>query len=350
MKKRHSFFVIPVIILMLISCGKDPQHVPDNFPETTELYDTEIGKYVLLTQTTGQKWLFLLLSNNTACTASDLPEAQFIASEQYKGDLIVPKEFTYDSITYTVTKIGVRSFMRCLDLTSIVIPNTVDTIDAEAFLGCTKIKSLQLPDSLKYIGTLAFSATGITTLSFTHNYDIDEFAFSSCPNLESVTLPEGMITIPPFMFSNCVKLTTVHIPQSVKVIKQFAFEKTAITSITLPDSLTSIEFKAFAESNLTEIAFPNTLKHLCGFYRCKGLTKITIPASVTDIGSSAFQYCSNLREVTSLATEPPHFPDLSSNAFNGTNLEVIYVPSESVYRYQHNFGWYDFADIIQPIP
>ena len=57
-----------------------------------------------------------------------------------------------------------------------------------------------------------------------------------------------------------------------------AFANTNITSVTIPDSVTSIGSYAF--------------------YRCESLTSITIPDSVTSIGYEAFEYCTRLTSVT----------------------------------------------------
>ena len=69
--------------------------------------------------------------------------------------------------------------------------------------------------------------------------------------------------------------------------------------MTIPNSVTSIGSNAFAYSGLTSITIPNSVTTIGYgvFYGCSGLTSVTIPNSVTTIGSNAFAY-SGLTSVT----------------------------------------------------
>lgn len=80
--------------------------------------------------------------------------------------------------------------------------------------------------------------------------------------------------------------------------------KTSISgAVTVPAmlggfSVTGIGESAFEDcTNLTSIALPDSVTSIGGeaFYKCTGLTSITIPDSVTSIGTNAFAYCSSLK-------------------------------------------------------
>lgn len=68
----------------------------------------------------------------------------------------------------------------------------------------------------------------------------------------------------------------------------------------LQDGITSIGYDAFYKcSGLTSITIPDSVTVIGGeaFYGCSGLTSITIPDSVTEIGYEAFFGCSGLTEI-----------------------------------------------------
>jgi len=58
------------------------------------------------------------------------------------GDIIIPASVEHEEVTYNVTSIGNKAFIRCADLTSIAIPNSVVNIGDEAFVGCNSLVSI----------------------------------------------------------------------------------------------------------------------------------------------------------------------------------------------------------------
>ena len=102
-------------------------------------------------------------------------------------------------------------------------------------------------------------------------------------------------------------LTDVVIPSyykgnSVTSIGGSAFYKcNGLTSITIPDSVTSISAYAFSGcTGLTSVTIPDSVTSIgyTAFSGCTGLTSVTIPDSVTSIGGGAFAGCTGLTSVT----------------------------------------------------
>ena len=69
---------------------------------------------------------------------------------------------------------------------------------------------------------------------------------------------------------------------------------TGLTSVTIPSSVTSIGSDAFSGcTGLTSVTIPSSVTTIGynAFSDCTGLTSITIPSSVTSIGERAFSGC-----------------------------------------------------------
>ena len=100
-----------------------------------------------------------------------------------------------------------------------------------------------------------------------------------------------------------------------------------LTSVTIPNSVTSIENHTFYDcKNLTSVTIPNSVTSIGQyvFYFCSSLTSITIPNSVTSIGESAFSGCSSLTSVTI----PNSVTDIKMGAFSGcSSLTSITIPN-----------------------
>ena len=114
------------------------------------------------------------------------------------------------------------------------------------------------------------------------------------------------------------------IATGTRVIAGSAFHNcSALTQITIPNSVTSIGSDAF--------------------YYCSALTQVTIPGSVTSIGSSAFNYCSALAEITVLPTVPP---TITASTFYNINLQVkVSVPESSRDAYMADENWKWLLDL-----
>ena len=64
--------------------------------------------------------------------------------------------------------------------------------------------------------------------------------------------------------------------------------------------VTAVWYNAFSSSDLTGITLPDSITYIgsSAFFRCNGLKSVTIPRSVTSVLDSAFGECENLEEIT----------------------------------------------------
>ena len=129
-------------------------------------------------------------------------------------------------------------------------------------------------------------------------------------------------------------------------------QKDWLTSVTIPASVTSIGVTAFWNCpNLTSGTFAEESQLAAiaagAFAQC-GFTEITIPAGVTEIGAGAFAMCPDLIEVTVLAEMPPVVgDDPSMGLFDQCDsLTAILVPVGTVDAYKGADGWKEYADLI----
>ena len=98
-----------------------------------------------------------------------------------------------------------------------------------------------------------------------------------------------------------------------------------LTSVTIPSSVTEIGPFAFSDCrSLTSVPIPSSITKIGdnAFSGCSGLTSVTIPSSVTEIGSSAFSDCRGLTSVT----VPSSVTKIGDNTFSGcSGLTSVYV-------------------------
>ncbi len=122
-----------------------------------------------------------------------------------------------------VTEISYGAFNSCEGLTSVRLPDGVTEIDDSAFWGCYDLADINFPKSLTRIGDDAFYGCSITSVILPEGLITLEGAFTSCAFLETVVLPDTLLSIGNGAFMWCRGLKRITIPFSVSEIGSTAF-------------------------------------------------------------------------------------------------------------------------------
>ena len=165
----------------------------------------------------GDLYYNLDADNQTAeVTYQDLYETNY----PYLTTVNIPESVEYNSVTYTVTSIGINAFYYCSGLTSVTIPNSVTSIGINAFSHCSGLTSITIPNSVISIGNYAFSeCSGLTSVTIGNSVtSIGMAAFGMCSSLASIEIPNSVISIGDYAFNGCAGLTSVTIGNSVTSI------------------------------------------------------------------------------------------------------------------------------------
>ena len=313
-------------------------------------------------------------------------------------------------IPNSVTHIGANAF-GSTGLINVIIPNSVTNIGSGAFSGCGDLSSVYIPNTVTSIGDYAFyyvrhiqyhgTATGSPWGAIYMNGVIDgDYAYtdSSKTTLAAyvgtgidATIPSTVINIRDKAFQGCGRLKHVHIPTTVTNIGASAFSGcTDITSLNIPSSVTTIgtnafywlrhieyhgsliggPWGAFSMNGVTDgdfvfmdstettliayvgeggaVSIPSTVTTIGShaFFYCRSLTSITIPNSVTIIGEESFFNCTGLTSVdlpntiTTICdgafcsceglttfTIPNSVITIGKNAFDACNLSSVTIGS-----------------------
>ena len=203
-----------------------------------------------------------------------------------------------------VTSVGKCAFKQCTSLTKVVLPEGLKSIGEYAFSDCNNLVEVNLPDTVETIGLQAFRYC----------------------NMSTITIPASVTKMSSEVFSYCRSLSEVIFQPGTTRIWDYEFYGcSSLTEITIPETVTSIGSGAFTSTGLTSVVIPNGVVSLGSdaFSRCKNLNSVTLPATLTEVPDSLFSDCSSLTNVTM----PNGITAIGSHAFsNCISLSKINLP------------------------
>jgi hypothetical protein len=247
----------------------------------------------------------------------------------------------------SITNIGALAFYFCTSLPGVVIPTNVTSIGSLAFESCATLSGVLIPAGVTNIGAGCFAdCVGVSNISVevqnpnyrskdgvlfnkdetvlvqcpaarTSSYAIpgsvkrvEDYVFYGCGGLAQIAIPPGVTNLGQWAFESCVGLTNIAIPATVIGIGDVAFRNCKNLQAIMVDkanpAYSSLDGVLFDKNKMELVEYPagkagsyvvpsgvRTIDDWA-FAHCQGLTKITLPGSVTNITYEAFWDCPNL--------------------------------------------------------
>ena len=197
---------------------------------------------------------------------------------------------------------------------------------------------------IKSIGAYCFANNNLIETVFIPDtiVSIQEKAFFNCTKLKSINVGENITAIGIDAFEACPQLTTVtrHGTDGLKLE-----ENTNLSAFSIPDTITKIDNESFAKwEELSVITIGKNVKYIGdnAFAHCKKLCNVRITSSL-DFCGNAFENCEKLTSLSlsardgSISFEQPQ----SVDTFVVPNL-VTYVPDHFFY------GWTQLKEVTIP--
>ncbi|MCI9332761.1 MAG: leucine-rich repeat protein [Oscillibacter sp.] len=185
------------------------------------------------------------------------------------------------------------------NILTVVLEDGVTSVGSGAFQN-SKVLSVTIPDSVEAIGDGAFKGTELVSVHVPGSVrTIGDFAFFDCGSLVSASLSEGLETIGAQVFQGCVKLSSITLPASVRAVGDSAFQQcselaSAVFQPSASPEPVTVGMSMFAQCwRLSEVTLPRRVDCISDamFMRCGFLTSVNIPEGTTRIGESAFASC-----------------------------------------------------------
>ncbi len=238
--------------------------------------------------------------------------------------LTIASSVTYNSTTYTVTKMATSSlFGNNKTIKDVTIPSTVTymvypfksshniqniNVDSGNTTYCSvngvllnkaKTRLVAFPGGRTVCNKDDIPST-VTQIYANAFYDSDLF---------EIHIPDTVTSISVYSLAYCENLRHIELPSSITSIPTYCCGHNPILeSVTIPDKVTTIDYNAF--------------------YGCTSMSKVILGAKVATINSYAFQECTNLKTVYNLSSLTIT-KGATTNGYVGYYADNIYTTAPS---------------------
>ena len=246
-----------------------------------------------------------------------------------------------------VTKIGNYLFYSCENLTCINLPNSVTSIGDKAFNSCDKLTIQTIPNSVTNIGKWAFARCSFadTEVIIPSGVKIIKDGVFAFTNITSIDIHNSVTKIGYYAFEFCEYLESIDIPNSVISIGDMAFYNSSIDDFRIEDGEKTLSLgnSVFEESHLSDIYIGRNLSSSSLFQNAY-ISTVTIGNNVTNIGDGMCSQCSHIANIFFMGPNPPlaEEDDFADNIIINTALNV---PQGTIDIYKSAEGWKNFWNI-----
>lgn len=148
---------------------------------------------------------------------------------------------------------------------------------------------------------------------------IDDYVFEDCESLESVTIPDSVISIGEGLFWDCTSLANINV----------SADNTAYTSVDgvlFTKDMTDLIQYPMGNSR-TEYVIPDGVINIADYllWGCTTLKNLTIPYSVTSIGENALWRCMSLESIN-VSADNTAYSSVDGVLFNKDKTVLLQYP------------------------
>ena len=290
-------------------------------------YEVLNGSYCAVTGYTGSDREIVIPSEIDGYIVQEI-SANAFRNNQTLEKVILPE---------TLERTGSGIFSGCTALTYVGFGNRLTAVESSMFSGCTRLSEITIPAGITSIGSSAFSGcSGLVTVNLPESLDsIHYYAFYNCTALTRIVLPDMLKSVSGYAFRGCTSLSSVVLPAAWETVDTGTYgdrspfaDCPSLTEIQLPDGMTRVPDYAFSGlASLERVVFPASISEIGSraFNGCSGLTSVTLPEQTAKLDSYAFSDCTALQEIRL----PESLTQIESGAFYGcTALTSVAVPGQ----------------------
>lgn len=216
------------------------------------------------------------------------------------------------------------------DVGIITFEKPITFIGNMAFYKQSKLQSIVIPDTVLTVGEKSFcTCTGLLSVKLPQSLtSIDDYAFCECSSMKALTFPDNVLKIGEFAFYSCENAfedNTLMLPKKLQTILDHAFYGCRLRDIVWPDDLKFIDNSAFCNNDSEEITVPGSVTDINAFtfQGCKLLRKVELNEGVIKLTKNSFWSCLKL----SMISLPSSLKSLDdSTPFSDCNLlKDVYI-------------------------